>query len=31
MKEEYYLGSDMGTSSCKTVIINREGIFSAGF
>lgn len=25
MKEEYYLGSDIGTSSCKTVVINRKG------
>ena len=25
MKEKYYLGSDIGTSSCKTVIINKNG------
>jgi len=25
MKKKYYLGSDIGTSSCKTVIINKNG------
>lgn len=25
MKKEYYLGADIGTGSCKTVIINKEG------